>query len=81
MPQLCIHTASAPTQKDLNTVKIQTAEMKFLRSVKGQTILFKIKNEDIRKELQISPIDEKILERQQKWHEHMLRMEDIQMQY
>ena len=34
------------------------------------------KNEDIRKELEIAPINDKILERRQQWHGHMLRMED-----
>ena len=37
--------------KDLR--RIQAAEMKFLKSIKGCTILDKVRNEDIRKELNI----------------------------
>jgi hypothetical protein len=39
--------------------RIQAAEMKYLRTVKGCTRLDKIRNEDIRNELCISPLSEK----------------------
>jgi hypothetical protein len=39
--------------------RIQAAEMKCLRTVKGCTGLDKIRNEDIRNELGISPLSEK----------------------
>jgi hypothetical protein len=39
--------------------RIQAAEMKYLRTVKGFTTLDKIRNEDIRSELGISPLSEK----------------------
>jgi hypothetical protein len=38
---------------------IQAAEMKYLRTVKGCTRLYQIRNEDIRNELGISPLSEK----------------------
>jgi hypothetical protein len=39
--------------------RIQAAEMKYLRTVKGCTRLDQIRNEDIRNELGISPLSEK----------------------
>ena len=63
-----------PTQK-LNS-KIQAAEMKFLRSVKGCTRMDKIRNDAIREELNIESVNNKIIENRQKWIEHLVRMED-----
>jgi hypothetical protein len=40
--------------------KLQAAEMRFLRSVKGCIRLDKIGNEDIRKELGVFPINDKM---------------------
>jgi hypothetical protein len=45
--------------RDWNT--IQAAEIKYLRTVKGCTRLDQIRNEDIRNELGISPLSEKIM--------------------
>ena len=53
--------------KDLS--RIQAAEM-FLRSVKGCTILGKVRNEDIRKELNIFCIKDKIQQYRQDWLDH-----------
>jgi hypothetical protein len=39
--------------------RIQAAEMKYLRTVKGCTRLDQIRNEDVRNELGISPLSEK----------------------
>jgi hypothetical protein len=41
--------------------------MKYLRTVKGCTRLDQIRNEDIRNELGISPLSEKIIEYRNKW--------------
>jgi hypothetical protein len=49
-----------PRKRDWN--RIQGTEMKYLRTVKGCTRLDQIRNEDIRKELGISPLSEKIKE-------------------
>jgi hypothetical protein len=59
-------------KRDWNT--IQAAEMKYLRTVKGCTRL-EIRNEDIRNELGISPLSEKIIEYRNKWKVHLQRME------
>jgi hypothetical protein len=55
--------------------RIQAAEMKYLRTVRGYTRLDQIRNEDIRHELGISPLSEKIIEYRNKWKEHLQRME------
>jgi hypothetical protein len=51
------------------------AEMKYLRTVKGCTRLDQIRNEDIRNELDISPLSKKIIEYRNKWKSHLQRME------
>jgi hypothetical protein len=62
-----------PRKRDWN--RIQVAEMKYLRTVKGCTRLDQIRNEDIRNELGISPLGEKIMEYRNKWIAHLQRME------
>jgi hypothetical protein len=52
----------------------ERAEMKYLRTVKGCTRLDQIKNQDIRNELGISPLSEKIKYRN-KWKAHLQGME------
>jgi hypothetical protein len=49
--------------------------MKYLRTVKGWTRLDQIRNEDIRNELGISPLSEKIIEYRNKWKAHLQRLE------
>jgi hypothetical protein len=51
--------------------RIQAAEMKYLRTVKGCTRLDQIRNEDIRNELGISPLSENITEYRNKWKAHL----------
>ena len=55
---------------------IQTAEMKFLRSVKRCSRLDRIRNENIREELKIYNLNERIEENREKWKEHLNRMEN-----
>jgi hypothetical protein len=47
--------------------RIQAAEMKYLRAVKGCTRLDQVRNEDIRNELGISSLKEKIIQYRNKW--------------
>ena len=61
----------SPMKKLVN--RIQTAEMRFLRQLKGCTILDKIKNDDIRNELKVEPLYNKIGDYRQKWTDHMNR--------
>jgi hypothetical protein len=62
-----------PRKRDWN--RIQAAEMKYLRTIKGCTRLDQIRNEDIRNELGISPLSEKIIEYRNKWKAHLQIME------
>jgi hypothetical protein len=62
-----------PRKRDWN--RIQAAESKHLRTVKGCTRLDQIRNEDIRNELGISPLSEKIIEYRNKQKTHLQRME------
>jgi hypothetical protein len=55
--------------------RIQAAEIKYLRTVKGCTRLDQIRNEDIRNELGISPLNEKIIEYRNKWKARLQKME------
>lgn len=55
---------------------IQSSEMKFLRSVNKCTKLDKIKNEDIRKNLDIFSLNKKIQNNKERWKEHVLRMDE-----
>jgi hypothetical protein len=57
--------------------KLQAAKMRFLRSVKGCTRLDKIRNEDIRNELGVFSVNDRIRRRyRQDWLEHVERMEE-----
>jgi hypothetical protein len=53
--------------------KIESAEMKFLRSVAGYTILDQKRSTDIRSELKIFNLTERIEKQKQNWQEHILR--------
>ena len=62
----------APTKNQIN--RIQTGEMRFLRQVKGCTILDKIKNDNIRHEVKVEPLYNKVGDYRQKWTDHTNRM-------
>jgi hypothetical protein len=57
------HSAITNFQSSFNlgNIRIQAAEMKYLRTVKGCTRTDQIRNEDIRNELGISPLSEKVI--------------------
>lgn len=56
--------------------KIRAVEMKYLRRVKGITKRDRIRNEAIREELKIEPIEDYIERRQLGWWGHLIRMEE-----
>jgi hypothetical protein len=55
--------------------KIETAEMKFLRSVAGYTRKDQIKDTKIKEELNISKLNAKIIKSRSQWKYHVQRME------
>jgi hypothetical protein len=61
-PIVNVHLLSCIENLSIHWSRIQTAEVKYLRTVKGCTRLDQIRNEDIRNELGISPLSEKIIE-------------------
>jgi phage-related baseplate assembly protein len=62
------------TKRDVTV--LEAAEMRFLRSVTGYTRLDKIRNEVIRKELEISGIQDMRLKYKQNWINHLERMDN-----
>ena len=64
------------TKRDMS--RLEAAEMRFLRSVTGYTRLDKIRSEDIRKELEISGIQDVRLKYKQNWINHLERMDKHQ---
>jgi hypothetical protein len=54
-------------QWERDTQKLQAAEMRFLKSVKGCTRLDKVRNEEIRKELEVFSINDRIRRCTQDW--------------
>jgi hypothetical protein len=48
--------------------------MKFLRRMKGITKLNRVRNEDVRKELGIYAMNDKIKQKRTEWRQHINRM-------
>ena len=65
------------TTRDMT--RLEAAEMRFLRSVKGYTRLDKIRSEVIRKELKISGIQDVRSKYKQNWINHLERMENTRL--
>ena len=61
------------TKRDMT--RLEAAQMRFLRSVKGYTRLDKIRREIIRKELEISRIQDVRAKYKQNWINHLERMD------
>jgi len=59
--------------------RLEAAEMRFLRSVTGYTRLDKIRSEVIRKELEISGIQDVRLKHKQNWINHLERMDNTRL--
>jgi hypothetical protein len=64
-------------KKDIS--RIQSAEMIFLRSVKGCTRMYHISNEEIRTELEMYAIQDKITEYRIRWSAHLRRMDNSRL--
>ena len=55
---------------------LEKTEMRMLRSIKGVTLRDKVKSVDIRKELGVNSIKEKVRDMRLRWYGHMQRMEE-----
>ena len=65
------------TKRDMT--RLEAPEMCFLRSVTGYTRLDKIRREVIRKELEISGIQDVRLKYKQNWINHLERMDNTRL--
>jgi len=65
------------TKRDMTG--LEAAEMRFLRNVTGYTRLDKIRSEVIRKELEISGIQDVRLKYKQNWINHLERMDNTRL--
>ena len=65
------------TTRDIT--RLEAAEMRFLRSVKGYTRLDKIRSEVIRKELEISGIQDVRSKHKQNWINHLERTDNTRL--
>jgi len=65
------------TKRDM--IHLEAAEMRFQRSVKGYTRLDKIRSEVIRKELEISGIQDVRYKYKQNWINHLERMDNTRL--
>jgi len=65
------------TTRDMT--RLEAAEMRFLRSVKGYTRLDKIRNEVIRKELEISGLQDLRSKHKQNWINYLERMDNTRL--
>ena len=61
-------------------MKIEAAEMRFLRPMAGYTLLDKKRSSDIREQLDIININDKLTQYKINWREHIQRMNDNRLQ-
>jgi hypothetical protein len=74
-----MYGSKAWTIKKNDISRIQSAEMRFLRSVKGCTRMDHIRNEEIRTELEMYVIQDKITEYRIRWSAHLQRMDNSRL--
>ena len=68
---------SVTTKREMT--RLEAAEMRFLRSVMGYTGVDKIRRDVIRKELEISGIQDVRLKYKQNWINHLERMDNTRL--
>jgi len=56
--------------------RIQASEMRFLRKIAGKRRIDKIRNEEIRKQVGVSELRNKLESSQLRWYGHVVRMSD-----
>jgi len=65
------------TKRDMT--RLEAAEMRFLRSVKGYTRLGKIRSDIMRKELEVSGIQDVRAKHKQNWINYLERMDNTRL--
>ena len=61
---------------DNDKKRSQACEMKFLRSMIGKTRRDRVRNEDVRKEVGVEKLNDKIEKNKLRWFGHVRRMEE-----
>ena len=62
--------------KEGHVKKLEVVEMRCLRAIRGVTRRERMRNEDIRQELKVAELKEKIRECRLRWYGHVKRMEE-----
>jgi hypothetical protein len=73
---MLLYGSKCLTKRERDMQKLGTAEMRFLRSVRGGTRLDEVRNECIRKELRVFSVNDRIRRYRQDWLEHVERIEE-----
>ena len=74
-----LHSGETWVTKTQAMTRLEAAEMRFLRSVKGYTRLDKIRREVMRRELEISGIQDVRSEHKQNWINHLERIDNTRL--
>ncbi len=62
--------------KEVHVKKLEVAEMRCLRAIRGVTRRDRMRNENIRQEVKVVELREKIRESRLRWYGHMKRKEE-----
>jgi len=76
LQKFCIYDTEMWVTTKRDMTRLEAAEMRFLRSVTGYTGLDKIISETVRKELEISGIQDMRTKYRQNWINHLERMDN-----
>ena len=74
--QVLLYGAECWTVRKKEEPILEKTEMRMLRRMKGVTLRDKVMSEEIRKELGVNSIQEKVREMRLRWYGHMQRMEE-----
>lgn len=70
----CLYGSEVWTMTNKDISRLQAAEMRFLRAVAGYSLLDRQRNTQIRNELNVESLIEKVTNYRLSWQDHMLRM-------
>ena len=71
-----LYGAEAWAVKEAHIRRLETAEMKYLRATRGVSLFDHMRNDDIRQEVGVIGIREKVQESRLRWYGHVQRMDD-----
>ncbi|KAF6212004.1 hypothetical protein GE061_012522 [Apolygus lucorum] len=71
-----IHSSESWTTTSRHTSRIQASEMRYLRRVEGKSRRDRVRNQTIRSNLHVDPLNRRVEEAQLRWFGHVVRMPD-----